>query len=137
MRRLPAPVYDTLTRATSYRCHALKSYKVPPSSAHLLLNKPSSYIMNHTYQAKQPLGSKEYRVVVKKRHSSAKYFLSLKQPQSTTSERFFVKQPQISYRVRAGYLGLVYKTRRKTVILILWYFFRINLAVRVKSAIKF
>ena len=61
--------------------------------------------MNPTHSANQPQSSKEYRVIVKKRRSSAKYFLSLNQPQSTTSERFFVKQPQIRYGVRAGYLG--------------------------------
>ena len=33
---------------------------------------------------------------------------SLNHPQSTTSERFFVKQPQISYGVRAGYFGRVF-----------------------------
>ena len=52
--------------------------------------------MNHTHQANQPQGSKEYQVIVKKRHRSVKFRLSRNQPQITTSERFFVKQPQIS-----------------------------------------
>ena len=87
MRLLPASVFDILTRATLYRCQALKSYKVPPSSVPFL-NKPSSSIMNPTHSANHPQSSKEYHVPVKKLHS-----LSLNQPQSTTSERFFVKQP--------------------------------------------
>ena len=48
--------FDNLTRATLYRCHALKSYKVPPSSVRFL-NKPSSSIVNHTHQANEPQGS--------------------------------------------------------------------------------
>ena len=62
--------------------------------------------MNPTHSANQPQSFKECHVPVKKLHSSAKYRLSLNQPQSTTSERFLVKQPQISYKVRAGYLGI-------------------------------